>query len=73
MLPEKIERIGVCALGLAVFGVEIAEPWVLQALCYGYSIFSEESKEIRSPYIQNYSSFAICVRLGSCFILIRNE
>ena len=52
MLPEKIERIGVCALGLAVFGVEIAEPWVLQALCYGYSIFSEESKEIRSPYIQ---------------------
>jgi hypothetical protein len=48
----KIERIGVCALGLAVFGVEIVEPWVLQALCYGYSIFSEESKEIRSPYIQ---------------------
>jgi hypothetical protein len=60
-------------LGFAVFGVEIVEHWDSPSFMLRLQLFSEESKEIRSPYIQNFSSFAICVRLGSCFILIRNE
>lgn len=44
-----------CALGLAIFGVEIVEHWGSPSFMLGLQHFFEESKEMRNPYIQDFS------------------